>query len=78
MVKRNLPPITGKCEICTINLFGSPPKPIVWPCGIHRTELGKEKKIPKCPYETTEEFDIYMKKYKEKNKPLGPTGEAET
>lgn len=78
MVKRILPPITGKCTVCTINLFNDPPRPMVWPCGIHRSIPDREKKTHLCPYESDQEFNLYMKVYKEKNQPLGPTGEAET
>ena len=39
---KNLPPIAGKCEICTINVYSFPDKvkPAVLPCGIEN-----------CPYE---------------------------
>lgn len=41
MAKQNFGECTGKCSVCSINLWSSAGnKPVVWPCNIE-----------KCPYE---------------------------
>lgn len=41
MVKSNFGECTGKCAVCTINLWSSTGnKPVIWPCN-----------IKDCPYE---------------------------
>ncbi len=41
MAKNNYGECTGKCPVCTINLWSSTGnKPVIWPCNIE-----------KCPYE---------------------------
>ena len=45
---------TGKCKVCTINLWAPDNKPKVWPCGIQAKVIAG-KSTEQCPYETTEE-----------------------
>jgi len=51
MAKTDYGMATGKCAVCTINLWDSTGnKPVVYPCGIDN-----------CPYETKAQKDAHLK-----------------
>jgi hypothetical protein len=51
MPKHNYGDVTGKCEICTINLWSSSNgEPVVWPCNVKG-----------CPYEADHEQNAHLK-----------------
>jgi hypothetical protein len=44
-MKKDYGTVTGKCPVCTINLWSKADnKPVIWPCG-----------VLSCPHETPEE-----------------------
>ena len=50
MAKHNYGDVTGKCEICTINLWSSAQdKPVIWPCN-----------VKDCPYESTSDQHAHL------------------
>ena len=52
MPKKDYGEVTGKCEICTINLWSSADNmPVVWPCN-----------VKDCPYESAHEQHSHLKK----------------
>jgi len=51
MAKTNYGMATGKCVVCTINLWDSTDnKPVIFPCG-----------IDDCPYENKAQKDAHLK-----------------
>ena len=50
MAKHDYGECTGKCEICTINLWSSADgKPVVWPCNVEN-----------CPYEDAKKQNRHL------------------
>ena len=52
MPKKDYGEVTGKCDICTINLWSSADNmPVVWPCN-----------VKDCPYEAAHEQHSHLQR----------------